>query len=87
MTQYRVEIKSKAKKELADLPKVAAEKIASEILRLVDNPRPLGCKKLVGSMNSYRIRVNDYRVVYSILDNILLIQVVKVAHRKEVYKH
>ena len=61
MTQYPIGIKSKAKKELANLPKETAAKIFSEILRLADNPRPVGCKKLVGSMNSYRIRINDYR--------------------------
>ncbi|QWF71962.1 type II toxin-antitoxin system RelE/ParE family toxin [Methylomonas paludis] len=86
MTQYRIEIKSKAKKELANLPKEVAGKIYSAILGLADNPRSSGCKKLVGSENSYRIRINNYRVVYSIFDQILLIQVVKIAHRQEVYK-
>jgi len=54
---------------------------------LAHDPRPDGCKKLRGSANSYRIRTGDYRVVYSISDDVLIIDVVKAGHRKEIYKN
>jgi len=86
MTLYRIEIKQSAKKELAQLPKSIAEKIAIQITALADNPRPNGCKKLVGTEHSYRIRINDYRVVYSIFDQELIIQVIKLGHRRDIYR-
>ena len=85
MTVYRIEIKQSTKKELAQLPKPTAEKIAMQIRALADNPRPNGCKKLVGTERSYRIRINDYRVVYSIFDQELIIQVIKLGHRRDIY--
>jgi mRNA interferase RelE/StbE len=81
MTVCRIEIKQSAKKELAHLPKSTAEKVAMQIIALADNPRPNGCKKLVGTEHSYRIRVNDYRVVYTIFDQELIVQVIKLGHR------
>ncbi|MGZ8944570.1 MAG: type II toxin-antitoxin system RelE family toxin [Methylococcaceae bacterium] len=86
MTVYRIEIKQSAKKELAQLPKTIAEKIAMQIKALADNPRPNGCKKLVGTEHSYRIRINDYRVLYSIFDQELVIQVIKLGHRRDIYR-
>lgn len=86
MTLYCIEFKSSAKKELAKLPKSIAEKIVVSIKSLADNPRPDGCKKLKGAESVYRIRINDYRVVYSIIDQCLIIQVIKIGHRKEVYQ-
>lgn len=85
MTAYLIEIKRSAQKELSQLPKPVAEKIVTLIRGLADNPRPNGCKKLVGTEHSYRIRINDYRVVYSVLDSCLIIQVIKIGHRKDVY--
>ncbi|WP_445367107.1 type II toxin-antitoxin system RelE family toxin [Methylomonas sp. BW4-1] len=86
MTAYAVEIKRSAQKELSQLPKAVAEKVVTQIRALADDPRPNGCKKLVGTEHSYRIRVNDYRVVYSVLDSRLIIQVIKIGHRKDVYQ-
>ena len=86
MTVYRIEIKQSAKKELVQLPKPIAEKITMQIIALADNPRPNGCKKLVGTEHSYRIRINDYRVVYSIFDQELIIQVIKLGHRRDIYR-
>jgi len=86
MTAYTIEIKSSAQKELSQLPKLIAEKIVTQIKMLAENPRPNGCKKLVGTEHSYRVRVNDYRVVYSIFDRRLIVQVIKVGHRKDVYQ-
>ncbi|WKJ91162.1 type II toxin-antitoxin system RelE/ParE family toxin [Methylomonas montana] len=86
MTAYLIEIKRSAQKELSQLPKPVAEKVVAQIRGLVDNPRPNGCKILVGTEHSYRIRVSDYRVVYSVLDSRLIIQVIKIGHRRDVYQ-
>ena len=55
------------------------------MLALADDPRPYGCKKLSGE-DAYRIRVGDYRIVYSIYDDIVTVEVIRINHRKEVYK-
>ncbi|WP_298652300.1 type II toxin-antitoxin system RelE/ParE family toxin [uncultured Proteiniphilum sp.] len=83
---YTVVIHKKAKKEIDKIPDVYAIKIAEAIYDLAENPRPDRCVKLTGSNNYYRIRVADYRIIYSIKDNILYIEIIKVAHRKESYK-
>jgi mRNA interferase RelE/StbE len=83
---YEIEIKSSAQKELTKLPRSIANKVIQNIRELANDPRPSGCKKLVGTEYAYRIRINNYRVVYSIFDQQLVIQVIKIAHRKEVYK-
>jgi len=84
--KYRILFKASARKELDNLPGKYIEVIDKKILSLKDNPRPVGCKKLSGILNLYRIRVMDYRVIYSIHDKILIVEVIKIAHRKEVYK-
>ncbi len=83
---YTVVIHKKAEKEIDKIPDVSAIKIAEAIYDLAENPRPSGCVKLIGSNNYYRIRIADYRIIYSIEDDILCIEVIKVAHRKESYK-
>ena len=86
MNRYQIEIKASAKKELARLPRSIAEKVVERIKWLADNPRPDGCKKLRGEDSVYRIRVGDYRVVYSIVDQCLIVEVIRIRHRREVYK-
>ncbi len=84
---YEIGFKPSALKELRKLDETARKVIISEIDLLADNPRPDGCKKLKGEVNLYRIRVfSNYRVVYEIQDRILVITVVKVAHRREAYR-
>lgn len=83
---YTIEIKQSAKKELAQLPKHIAEKIIRQIRGLANNPKPKGYKKMVGTENAYRIRMGNYRVIYSIFNQQLVIQVIKIGHRKDVYK-
>ena len=83
---YAIEIKQSAQKELAKLPRNIADKIIKQIRGLADEPRPIGCKKLVDTDFTYRIRINDYRVVYSIFDQQLVIQIIKIGHRKHIYK-
>ena len=62
------------------------DRIQTKIDDLAIEPRPKGVKKLKGEENSYRIRVGDYRVIYDIFDDVLLVSVVEVGHRSEVYK-
>jgi mRNA interferase RelE/StbE len=84
---YEIGFKPSALKEIRKLDETARKVIISDIELLADNPRPDGCKKLKGEVNLYRIRVfNNYRVVYEILDRKLMVTVVKVGHRRDVYK-
>ncbi|MEM9886509.1 MAG: type II toxin-antitoxin system RelE/ParE family toxin [Bacteroidota bacterium] len=82
---YEVIIKKKALKEIERLPKVYVSKVRDSIDQLEENPYPSGCRKLVGSENSYRIRVGDYRIIYDVFDAELVVKVVRVRHRKNVY--
>ena len=85
MGKYRVEIKKSAVKEIEHLPvkdmKAALDKIAS----LVDNPRPHDCQRLSGQ-EQYRLRRGNYRILYSVEDDILIVYIVKGGHRKDVYR-
>jgi mRNA interferase RelE/StbE len=83
---YRVIFAKSAQKELDKLPKNFGLKVLAKIEALSNNPRPVGCKKLEGSQNSYRIRVNDYRIIYSIYDKELIVDIVKIDDRKQVYR-
>lgn len=86
MASYQIEWKNSAYKELQKLPRQMIPKIVSAIGDLSDNPYPQGVKKLVGSEHSYRIRFGDYRVIYEVIENKLIIEIVRVRHRKDVYK-
>jgi mRNA interferase RelE/StbE len=83
---YEIVIKKSAAKSIATLPKAIKESIFNHIFELSDEARPSGCKKLKGEDNAWRIRVGDYRIIYSIFDDILIIEVIRVSHRKDVYK-
>jgi mRNA interferase RelE/StbE len=83
---YQIEFTKSAIKQLNKLPKNIKERIDARILDLATEPRPNGVKKLKGDENSYRIRVGDYRLIYEIYDDILLISVVRVGHRSKIYQ-
>lgn len=83
---YRVEIKRGARKYLASMAAPMAARIAATIDALAGDPRPSGCRKLAGTDRLYRVRVGDYRVVYEIHDDRLLVLVIKLGHRREVYR-
>ncbi|MBH8555133.1 type II toxin-antitoxin system RelE/ParE family toxin [Nostocaceae cyanobacterium CENA357] len=83
---YQIELTKSATKQLNKLPINIKERIDARILDLAIEPRPDGVKKIKGDENSYRIRVGDYRIIYEIYDEILLISVVKVGHRSKIYK-
>lgn len=84
---YRIIIKKTAAKEMALLPQKFLAAVTQSILNLSQNPRPNGCKKLKAQKgNLWRIRIGDYRVIYSIDDVIKIIDVQKVGHRKDIYE-
>lgn len=83
--RYRVDLTSKARRQLSVLPKDVQKRIDLRLLALAGNPRPAGVKKLQGQ-DRYRIRVGDYRVIYQIQDEVLLVLVVEIAHRREAYR-
>jgi mRNA interferase RelE/StbE len=84
---YQIEFLPSARKELTSFPRGAQERIGKKIDSLSINPRPHGVEKLEGKRGSfYRLRVGDYRILYEIQDEILLILVIKVGHRREVYR-
>ena len=83
---YRIEIKASAAKEIAALPRHDQRRVVRAIEALADEPRPPGARKLVGGDDAYRVRVGDYRVVYQIRDDLLIVYVVRVGHRRDVYR-
>ena len=81
---YSVDFSKVARKLFNKLPSDVQERIETKINNLAIEPRPNGVKKIQGEENSYRIRVGDYRVVYEIFDDILLVTVIRVKHRSQV---
>jgi mRNA interferase RelE/StbE len=86
VANYRVALTSSADKELKELSNSLIARIAPRLENLAANPRPLGCKKLKGGDKEWRIRVGDYRVVYTIDDETLLVEVTRIRHRSEAYE-
>jgi mRNA interferase RelE/StbE len=86
MAEYTVRFKPSADKALRKLPEMVQKRIVAAVEGLQSNPRPSGCVKLEGEDALWRIRVGDYRVVYHIRDKELIVVVVRIAHRKDVYK-
>jgi len=85
--RYRLVIKASAAKELDAVDgKRNRQRIVAAIGSLSDDPRPSGVEKLSGMKDRFRIRVGDFRVVYAIEDDALVVYVVKVGHRREVYR-
>jgi mRNA interferase RelE/StbE len=85
MAEYRIFFRKSVKKDISGIPKKDLKKILQKIELLAFEPRPIGCEKLSGQ-EKYRIRQENYRIVYSIQDYELTVWVVKVGHRKEVYR-
>ncbi|MCF8465699.1 MAG: type II toxin-antitoxin system RelE/ParE family toxin [Flavobacteriales bacterium] len=81
---YVVRVERKAQKKLAKISEPYYSKIKKAILALAENPRPTGCKQLSGR-SGYRIRVADYRIIYEIVDDLLLVEVIELGHRRDIY--
>jgi mRNA interferase RelE/StbE len=86
MASYRIEWKRSAVKELKRLPVEVIARIVKAVEGLSANPFPAGLVKLAGALTTYRIRIGDYRVVYSVDESVLVVEIVRVRHRKDVYR-
>lgn len=83
---YKIRLTLAARRGLASAPKNMTQRLDTCILALVDEPYPNGASKLVKSENLWRVRVGDYRIIYQVEDNHLVVLVVKVRPRKDIYK-
>ncbi len=85
MAVYKVYFKTSVEKDFTTILKKDLKKILMRIEGLAENPRPWGCEKLTG-LERYRLRQRQYRIVYSIQDDEIRVWVVKVGHRKDIYR-
>ena len=85
MANYSVHVKRSAAKEIEALPPKDRRRVVSKIQALGRDPRPSGCEKLSGA-DKYRLRQGNYRILYEIIDNELIVAVVKVGNRRDVYR-
>ena len=83
---YKVLLERGAEKDMNRLPKDVFGRVINAIQALADSPRPPGSKKLVGSPPGWRIRIGDYRVIYDIDDRAESLRILRVRHRREVYR-
>ncbi len=85
MAAYNIFFRDSVRKDLETIPKGDLQRIIERISGLADDPRPVGCEKLSGQ-EKYRVRQGNFRIIYSIQDTELTVWVVKVGHRREVYR-
>ncbi|MEA5075314.1 MAG: type II toxin-antitoxin system RelE/ParE family toxin [Coriobacteriia bacterium] len=85
MASYRISLKQSVLKDLKPLPARDRARVMDRIAALADDPRPHGCEKL-SALERYRIRVGDYRIVYAVEDAELVVWVVRIGHRRDVYR-
>ena len=85
MASYKIEIKRSAAKELEQLPPKDRARVATRIQSLAADPRPPGAEKLSGQ-ERYRVRQGNYRILYEIQDDLVVVVVVKIGHRRDVYR-
>ena len=86
MSRYSVEFTSAAARAIRKLPKNVRTRLLDATEGLRDDPRPSGSRRLIGTEFAWRIRIGDYRMFYEIEDDLLLVTVVRAAHRREVYR-
>ncbi|RNI19871.1 type II toxin-antitoxin system RelE family toxin [Flexivirga caeni] len=85
--KYRVQFAPAAARQLRNLDKQAQRRIQAVVELLADDPRPAGVKKLTGGDGEWRVRTGDYRVIYEVHDDILLVLVLSLGHRRDIYRH
>ena len=85
MARFELKVRPSVAKDLKTIPKQSVLRILERIEGLRDDPRPIGCEKLSG-LERYRIRQGNYRILYSIFDMEVVVEIVKVGHRKDVYR-
>ncbi|WP_419855011.1 type II toxin-antitoxin system RelE family toxin [Candidatus Poriferisodalis sp.] len=86
MSQYSVEISRRAVKAIAALERAEGLRVRAAIDLLAGEPHPPGCVQLAGEASAHRVRVGDFRIVSEIIDDRLVIQVVRVGHRRDIYR-
>jgi mRNA interferase RelE/StbE len=86
MARFELRVKTSVAKDLRGLPKADVKRILARMQALCDDPRAPGCEKLAGNSELYRVRQGVYRIVYAIYDTQIVVEVVKVGHRGEVYR-
>ncbi|MGH8551233.1 MAG: type II toxin-antitoxin system RelE family toxin [Methylococcales bacterium] len=86
MAFYRIEWKQSAEKELRQLPKDITARVIRAVEGLAGKPIPPNARKLSGAGKTYRLRVGDYRIVYCVHASSLIIEIVRVRHRRDVYR-
>jgi len=86
MAKYELLISQSAEKTLKRLPKKDTARVVATIEKLAIDPRPQGCRKLSGEVNTYRVRVGVYRIIYEIGDQLLRILILKIGNRKDIYR-
>lgn len=86
MASYELRFKKSVAKDLRSIPKIQVARILRRVESLRDDPRPPASEKLSGQ-DRYRVRQGVYRIIYEVIDEVLILTVVKVAHRKRVYKN
>lgn len=82
---YRVEVAPAAQRQLRKLDPAARRRVQAAIELLAEQPRPSGAKKLTGGEGEWRVRTGDYRIIYEIHDQVLVLLVVTIGHRREIY--
>ena len=85
--RYRIELTRDALRDLAKLDKPVRRRVQGAIDRLADDPHPAGMIALRGAPGAFRIRVGDYRVIYVLRDDLLLVVVIDIGHRRDVYRN
>jgi len=86
LVNYKIQISASAEKSLRKVPVKDMLRLVQVIQALAVNPRPAGARKLAGEENTFRVRQGSYRVIYEVKDQVLLILVLKIGHRKDVYR-
>ncbi len=86
MANYKIVFRQSIAKDLRPIPSLDVQRILQRIQELADNPRPPGSEKLSGE-EKYRLRQGNYRILYLIEDDIVTVTVVKIGHRREIYRH
>lgn len=86
MAKYELLISQSAEKTLKRLPKNDTSRVVATIEKLAIDPRPQGCRKLSGEVDTYRVRVGVYRIIYEIEAQLLRVLILKIGHRKDVYR-
>ena len=86
MASYKIEWKRSAVKDLKKLPPETIKRILVTVESLAENPLPGGVKKLAGAQHTYRVREGAYQIIYNVLSDTVVVEIIKVGHRKDVYR-